>query len=101
MPVYNLGINFTKKNQWKMHLWLEIEGKRGSIEITSCIYKSLTEMQAHDSQKEWILLSDSCGGQNRNIRMTTFLLRVVHDSKLGIEKKYSSFSRAWAFIFAE
>ena len=86
MWIYNLGINFTKKNQGIMHLWLESEGKRGSIEITSCIYKSLTEMQTHNPQKEWIIWSDSCGGQNRNIRMTTFLLRLVHDSKLGIEK---------------
>ena len=38
-------------------------------------------MQAHGPQKEWILWSDSCGGQNRNI-----VLRLVHDSKPGIEK---------------
>ena len=86
MWIYNLGLNRTKPNQAMMHLWLETEGKRGSIEITSCLYKSLCDFQAEDHHNEWILWSDSCGGQNRNIRMTTFLLRLVHDEQLGIEK---------------
>ena len=69
-----------------MHFWLEREANRGSIEITSCLHKSILEKLAIHRHKEWIFWSDSCGGQNRNIRMTAFLLRLVHNTKVGIEK---------------
>ena len=86
MWIYNFGINFTKENHGRMHLWFESEAKRGSIEITSCLYKSILEKQAIHRHTDWILWSDSCGGQNRNDRMPTFLLRLVYDRKLGIDK---------------
>ena len=63
MWIYNLGVNRTKTNDGIMHLWLESEGKRGSVEITSCLFKTICDFQEHDPQKEWIFWSDSCGGQ--------------------------------------
>ena len=69
-----------------MHLSLDRQAKRGSIEIIGCLYKSILEKQEIHQRKEWIFWSDSCGGQNRNIRMTAFLLWLVHNTKVGIEK---------------
>ena len=51
--VYNLGVNRTKKNEGIMHLWLESEGKRGSVKITRCLYKTLCDIQNNDPQKEY------------------------------------------------
>ena len=86
MWIYNLGVNRTKTNDGIMNLWHEIEEKRGSVEITSSLFKTICDLQEYDPQKEWIFWSDSCGGQNRNIRMTTFLLRLFHNKDLGVDK---------------
>ena len=80
-----MGINFPESNNSAMHIWLETEGNRGSREITSCLYKTMNERQRRQPHKEWILWSDSCGGQNRNITMLIFLLRMVY-SEFGIGK---------------
>lgn len=55
-----------------MYVWDESVGSRGSQEIGSCLFKHFLEYVPHDT-KRITLLSDSCGGQNRNIKITMML----------------------------
>lgn len=71
-----------------MHVWAENEASRGGQEIASCLIKYF---QTHlpKSAKHVILYSDSCGGQNRNIKMTLMLKYFMASSDLDlIEQKF-------------
>lgn len=58
-------------------MWSENVASRGADAIGSCVIKHL---QAHTgaNTKKVYLYSESCGGQNRNIKMTLLLKKVLH-----------------------
>ena len=55
------------------YMWNETEGKRGSNEISSCLYRYLSESKA----KEVVFFTDTCGGQNRNQYFSTMMMYIV------------------------
>lgn len=75
--LYNLGIHTGKKNQGHCFIWPEGTAGRGAQEVGSCITK-FGKMYLQKDIKELILWSDSCGGQNRNIKLTLMLKHMLH-----------------------
>lgn len=59
-----------------MYIWSENIASRGADEIGSCLIKHVRNFLPHDAEKI-ILYSDSCGGQNRNIKMTMLLKKLL------------------------
>lgn len=59
-------------------MWSEDVASRGRQEIASCLLKHLNNSIEDDTQNV-ILYSDSCGGQNRNIKLTLMLKRLLSD----------------------
>lgn len=66
--LYNLGVHSGKQDKGYCYTWLEGEAGRGAQEVGSCIIKHL-KTHLNEGVKELIVWSDSCGGQNRNIKM--------------------------------
>mgnify|MGYP007005565973 CR=1 FL=1 len=83
MYVYNFGIHSFNKNNGYMHLWDETEGGRGSQEVASLLAKHIR--QEAKNHTHVILYSDSCTGQNRNIKVASTLMNLVLDPKLSIK----------------
>ena len=57
------------------YLWSEVDAKRGSCEIASCI--RLQMLSLPENIKKVILYSDSCTGQNRNQFIASSCLHAV------------------------
>lgn len=70
--LYNLGVHSGSTSKGYFYVWTENEAGRGAQEIGSCLLKHIKENLPPDTT-ELILWSDSCGGQNRNIKMTLML----------------------------
>ena len=80
--VYNLTVWEGKKpNDGHCFCWPEIEGKRGSNEIASCIFRWLEKLPRNIHEVS--LFSDTCSGQNRNQQMAALMMwyiqRTSHD----------------------
>lgn len=87
--VYNLGFHEFQNNARDMFVWPETEGSRGSQEIASCLVKYI-KMFA-DTHDRIVLWSDSCIGQNRNIKTVLSLLKLVQSTDIkakSIEMKF-------------
>lgn len=89
---YNLCIVDEVKNISYMYIWSEDIASRGGQEIGSCLLKHFKENVSSDASK-MILYSDSCSGQNKNIKLTMLLKKYLHDltpddSLQIIEQKY-------------
>ncbi|CAG5051734.1 unnamed protein product [Parnassius apollo] len=80
--LYNLGIHCFNNNTGYMNVWNEIEGGRGSQDIAVCLVKHLKTHAV--TQNHVIMYSDSCTGQNRNIKTTLSLLKLVQDPDTSI-----------------
>ena len=63
LNTYNLTIFDMKTNHARNYVWDETNGKRGSCEVGSVLYKYIETLPSHISELE--LISDKCGGQNR------------------------------------
>lgn len=59
-------------------MWVEEESGRGAQEVGSCLIKYILE-RVDNNVKRLILWSDSCGGQNRNIKLTLMLKAILND----------------------
>jgi len=69
------------------YAWNEVNGKRGSIEIGTCLYLYL--MNLGNTVTEVSLFSDTCGGQNRNQNIAALLLYIVQTTNIEvIEQKF-------------
>lgn len=89
---YNLCIFDEVKKTAYMNVWSENVASRGGQEIGSCLLKHFKDNVSPEVTKI-ILYSDSCGGQNRNIKLTMMLKKYLHDltpenSLKIIEQKY-------------
>lgn len=80
MYVYNLGVHSFNDNKGYMFMWDETEGSRGSQEIASCLVKHLKE-HANDFN-HIIMYSDCCTDQNRNIKLSLSLLKLVQEPEI-------------------
>lgn len=85
----NLGVHSGSSNKAYFYVWLENEAGKGAQEIGSCLIKHINEKVDSDV-KELILWSDSCGGQNRNIKMT-LLMKTVLESQPSMQKIFMRF----------
>jgi len=79
LSMYNLGIHSGKNNSGYFNVWLETEGGRGSQDIGSALIKHV-KTYVPESVRHLILWSDSCGGQNRNIRITLLMQHLLQNS---------------------
>ena len=81
--MYNFTIhNAEEPHQGYCYCWPEIEGKRGSCEIGTCLYTHLKQLPEEIS--EVILYSDTCGGQNRNQNVAALLLYTVQTTHINV-----------------
>lgn len=86
--VYNLTIyESAPPNNAFCFCWTELNGKRGSSEIGSCLFEYLNNLPL--TVKEVSLWSDTCGGQNRNQHVAALLYYLVNVSHIEvIEHKF-------------
>ena len=78
LMVYNLGIHDCNTELGHMHVWHEGVASRGAQEISSCITTYVKAVRSSECTKtELMMWSDSCGGQNRNIKISLSLLKLV------------------------
>lgn len=59
-----------------MYVWSENVASRGSQEIGSCLIRHLNGHLPKET-KNLVLYSDSCGGQNRNIKLALMLKKFL------------------------
>lgn len=74
---YNLGIHSGQTDKGFFNVWVEGTAGRGSQEVGSCLKKYIDENCT--GIEELVLWSDSCGGQNRNIRIVLMLKHILHN----------------------
>lgn len=71
---YNLGIHVGSTDKGIFNVWLENEASKGTQEVGSCLKKVIDILRV----KNLILWSDSCGGQNRSIRLVLMMIFVLN-----------------------
>lgn len=79
--VYNLGIHDEVNNVGHMHIWSEHIASRGAQEVSSCLLYHINNCMP-STTKEITLYSDSCGGQNRNIKVVLALSYILQNSTI-------------------
>lgn len=88
---YNLCIYDEKRKKGYMYFWNESVASRGSQEISSCLKKHFAQFIPEDTEKI-VLYSDACGGQNRNIKTTLMIKKMLdswpHNALLSIEQRF-------------
>ena len=72
---YNLSVYGLGNNRGACYVWSEVDAKRGSCEIATCLRLHLLSLPANIEHV--VLYSDACGGQNRNQVIATCLLDAV------------------------
>ncbi|KAL4713786.1 hypothetical protein ACJJTC_012303 [Scirpophaga incertulas] len=77
LNLHNLGIHSGSDGKGYFHIWLEHEAGRGTQEVGSCLKKFISARMKPD-RTHLILWADSCGGQNRSIKMVLMLLHILH-----------------------
>ena len=77
--LYNCGIYSGKQKNSTSHVWIEGEAGRGAQEVGSCLRKYI-ENNITNVVENIILWSDSCGGQNRNIKITLLFKSISDES---------------------
>ena len=80
-------------NTCNMYVWGEHTASRRSQEIASCLLYHITNCLPQTT-KEIILYSDSCGGQNRNIKMALVLSYILQ--KTDIKEIQQKFFSSWS-----
>lgn len=85
---FNFGIHIGSSGKGRFHTWLENEGSRGTQEVGSCLKKFINDITA--PVKTLILWSDSCGGQNRSIKLVLLMIYILqnHPSLENISLRY-------------
>lgn len=73
--VFNFTIYNTVTKQGDCFMWTEVDGKRGSCEIASCLYQYFQSLPL--SVKQIQCFSDRCGGQNLNKYVAGMCLTAV------------------------
>ncbi|KAH9645454.1 hypothetical protein HF086_009792 [Spodoptera exigua] len=74
LAVYNLTFYKFGDQDVDCFTWDKTEGKRGSIEIATCVYKYISTKQDISHVR---MMSDNCGGQQKNFNFSCMLLYLV------------------------
>lgn len=77
MYCYNLGVHDLETDKSCMYVWDETVASRGSQEIASCLSVHIKSEAV--GKKHLIAYSDTCTGQNRNIKLALTLMKFVSD----------------------
>lgn len=87
--LYNAGVHSFKAGKGFCYIWTENEAGRGAQEIGSCLMKHI-ENYVGNNIRDLVLWCDSCGGQNRNIKIVLILKSCLenHPSLETIKIKY-------------
>lgn len=89
--VYNFCMHNQCNNIAYMYVWHEGIASRGAPEISSCIIRHIGEFVPEETENI-NFLSESCSGQNRNIKLAAMLKWILVNSKLprlkSIEQRY-------------
>ena len=80
LSVYNCGIHDCGSDKCNFRMWIEATASRGPAEISSCILHWLNCLK--HLRTEFVVFSDSYGGQNRNIIIALFWMFVVHEMNI-------------------
>lgn len=80
LSTYNLCIHDETHNRTYMYLWHEGIASKGPQEVTSCLIYHLQNFIPNEC-KEITLYSDSCGAQNRNIKVSAMLSHTLEKSE--------------------
>lgn len=78
LSVFNLTIYNIVTRKCCCFVWNETDSRRGSSEISSCLYKML-QLYDEAKVKKVNLFADGCSGQNRNSVVASTLLYIVHN----------------------
>lgn len=88
---YNLCIYDERRKMGYMYFWNEAIASRGAQEVSSCLKKHFDSFIPKDTEKI-ILYSDACGGQNRNIKTTLMVKKLLdswpHSKLTSIEQRF-------------
>lgn len=79
--LYNTGIYSGKEHQGYCYVWLEGQAGRGAQEVGSCLLKHIKN-NLNNNIKDLVLWSDSCGGQNRIIKIVLQLKTLFNSTEL-------------------
>jgi len=80
LSVYNFTIYDMKKDVTSCYIWHEGEGKRGAVEIGTCVFKYIQALNDSATQPiNIIFYSDNCSGQNKNYAMMNMYLFAVRN----------------------
>lgn len=69
-----------------IHTWLETDRPKSANEISSAVYDTLSNLTIEDSVSEIRLMSDGCGGQNKNICMISMCIKWFASAPRNIKK---------------
>lgn len=75
--LYNEGVHSGNKDRGFCYIWVEGEAGKGAQEVGSVLRKHVKEEIS--DVKNLIFWSDSCGGQNRNIKITLMLKTLLEE----------------------
>lgn len=78
--LYNCGIYAGKQKKSTFNIWIEGEAGRGAQEVGSCLRKYIAMNNISESVENLIFWSDSCGGQNRNIKMVLMMKCILEET---------------------
>lgn len=77
LNLYNFGIHVGSSGKGIFNLWLEYEASKGTQEVGSCLIKHIKKITS--PIKKLFLWSDSCGGQNRSIKLVLLLMHTLQN----------------------
>ena len=80
--LYNLCIHDLKANVSQFYVWDEVGGGRGSVEIASCLVRWIDQELKKGNFSVLKIVSDNCGGQNKNTNILLTYLREIHSGRL-------------------
>lgn len=84
MYVYNVGCHELSSDSAYMYAWDETVASRGSQEIVSCLVEHLRN-KVSENNDHVIMFSDSCGGQNRNIKVSLMCMKFLQEEGTNIK----------------
>lgn len=78
LAVYNFTVYNLGNSTGNCYIWDETQGRRGSNEIATCLFMYLT---SHQEARHVSMMSDACGGQNRNATVATMCIYAVKQNE--------------------
>ena len=89
LSCYNLGLHINNDDRAFMCLWHEAIASRGASEIASCLFYIYNHGRHPPLQKNLIVWSDNCGGQNKNKIVIMAYMFMIHFGLIkSIEHKF-------------